>query len=65
MTKQDPRVRVRRKQWTEADGSVTDLIMIRTYNKFIIVPFDRARGLVDMVHDICDERDREIREGKL
>lgn len=63
--KQDPRVRVRRRQWTEHDGSVEDLIMIRTYNKYILVPFDKARGLVDMVHDICDHRDREIREGKL
>ncbi|MGK0715135.1 hypothetical protein ACR5KS_03570 [Leucobacter sp. W1153] len=60
----DPRVRVRRRTWTNSDGCVEELIQIRTFNQFVLVPFDKARGLVDMVHDICDDRDRELREGK-
>jgi len=35
---------------------------IRAGSGCVILPFDKARRLVDYVHDLCDERERELRE---
>lgn len=58
------KVRVRRRLWRDRrTGETTDLIVISIYDYFVKVPFDQARHVVDQVHDLCDARDREIREG--
>lgn len=57
------KVRVRRRLWRDRrTGETTDLIVIGIYDYFVKVPFDQARRVVDEVHDLCDLRDRELRE---
>lgn len=57
------KVRVSRRLWRDRrTQETTDLIVISIYDYFVKVPFDQARRVVDEVHDLCDARDREIRE---
>ena len=58
------KVRVYRRLWRNYDtGETTDVLTIKHGNYFVQVPFDQARRVVDEVHDLCDLRDRELREG--
>lgn len=57
------KVSVRRRLWRDKQtGTTEDLLTIWDGGRFIKVSFDEARSLVDRVHDICDQRDRELRE---
>lgn len=56
------RARVRRYPWDNKDGTTTPVIRIDTAGGFAIIPFDIARQVVDQVHDLCDEHEREQRQ---
>ncbi|SDQ49672.1 hypothetical protein SAMN04488565_2733 [Leucobacter chromiiresistens] len=57
------RVRVVRRVWTSpTTGEEQDSILIHSNGGFAVIPFDKARRVVDAVHDLCDEHDRELRE---
>jgi len=58
------RVRVVRRMWADPKtGEEQDTILIYSNGGFAALPFTKARFVVDKVHDLCDEYERELREG--
>ena len=53
---------VKRKRW-RIDGHDQDVLVIHSGDYFIAVRYEHARAMVDAVHDLCDQHDREQREG--
>lgn len=56
------RIAVRPATW-EVNGRRIPVIRIKAGPIFVVVPYDKARAVVDQVHDLCDEYERELREG--
>lgn len=55
-------VTVRPYTWTDNDGQRIPMIRIQSGPVFVMVPYNQARTVVDQVHDLCDDHDRQHRE---
>jgi hypothetical protein len=55
-----PRVKPRR--WL-VNGVEEDLILVYSGGFYIAIQYKYARGLVDQIHDYCDQRDAALRKG--
>lgn len=61
-----PRVRVARHDWrNDETGEIKPSILVYQGKHFIRLDMQQARSIVDQVHDLADEHDREQREGRL
>lgn len=61
MTKQYRTPKVRHRVWTE-NGKQVPMIRISSGPAFLMIPYDKARQIVDQVHDLCDDHEREQRQ---
>ena len=62
MTQTSQRPRARHYKWRGSDGNVEPVIRIDAGKGFAIIDYHQARRLVDQVHDLCDEHERQQRE---
>lgn len=62
MSKRVRRARVRHYDWTNPDSTTIPTIRIDIGSGFAIIPYDIARQVVDQVHDLCDDHEREQRK---
>lgn len=53
---------VKAMDWIGEDGTITPIIRIASGPVFVLIPYDRARAVVDAVHDACDNHERAQRE---
>ncbi|WP_416444707.1 hypothetical protein AB3K78_15445 [Leucobacter sp. HNU] len=53
--------RAYRELWRR-NGDEVPAIRIQAANCFIIIDYQHARALVDRIHDLCDEHERQLRE---
>lgn len=59
-------VRVTRHDWRHDETEeITPSILVYQGKHFIRLDMESARSVVDRVHDLADEHDREQREGRL
>lgn len=62
MTSRFRNPQVRAYDWRDPHGA-TPMIRIDNGPVFIMLHYDDARHVVDQVHDLCDEHERQQREG--
>lgn len=56
----EPTVKAHR--WRIEDGTKVPIIRIQSGPAFVLIPYDKARALVDAVHDLTDTHERKQRE---
>lgn len=49
-------------EWKHKDGTITPIIRITSGPVYVLIPYDKARAVVDAVHDLADGHEREQRE---
>lgn len=49
--------------WTFTEDGPQELaIRVKSRTTFIVIPFNKARQIVDDIHDLCDAHDTTLRE---